>query len=668
MLPPFRRASCALTLLSLCSGTPAFADQVSGLRSEELAERKHAIALKMFRTHAELTVRRTVHNGGPRHDQATFYIDVPAGAVAVGLRTLGALGGRPHWFSGELLEAEAAAAKYRELTGIGGYYPKDPALLSWRTQELLALQVFPCAPAQDKTIEYTLNLPTHYEGGAFHVSLPPLGSETLAAELEARPADRRDQLLLNGERLPGARVAAERWRQEIDLALVPHDAPTVGGELVTVPFADGRVLTRYSLQAAPKLSSIPRGAHVVALLDASLSTYAEFMDDARAALDAYLAHFEGTDAKVEILTFDRRVVRRLGAFRPLAEARHALAGLQLTRHNGSDVDAALAEADSLLYAAPAGAARRIVLLTDGLTRSELTPERLRAALARSGAVTHAGLLESGEPALERLDEHPWASGLRPSGGLVWRAQASTDAERAALGAVFEEWARPLRIDHLSVYSPEQSLREELEQLPEMLAEGQGFSYLGIETGAAPWLALQGELWTTPVRATFGSDPGQQKLWSGLVFGSPTLDELNEDEMMTLALRGRAVSPVTSYLAIEPGVRPSTEGLEETGQGFGLGLSGVGEGGGGSGQGGRSSFDRQAFLKKALGDAWRSCGGRPGAARVSLQTTSAEIVAIDAVRISADRTPHLERCLTDAVWDLVLPLEFDEDWSVWNVEV
>ena len=32
-------------------------------------------------------------------------------------------------------------------------------------------------------------------------------------------------------------------------------------------------------------------------------------------------------------------------------------------------------------------------------------------------------------------------------------------------------------------------------------------------------------------------------------------------MMVLARHGRAVSPVTSYLAIEPGVRPSTEGIE-----------------------------------------------------------------------------------------------------------
>ena len=31
--------------------------------------------------------------------------------------------------------------------------------------------------------------------------------------------------------------------------------------------------------------------------------------------------------------------------------------------------------------------------------------------------------------------------------------------------------------------------------------------------------------------------------------------------MILARHGGAVSPVTSYLAIEPGVRPSTEGIE-----------------------------------------------------------------------------------------------------------
>ena len=42
----------------------------------------------------------------------------------VGLRTLALKNGKPHWYAGELMEAEAAAAKYQELTGIGGGLPQ----------------------------------------------------------------------------------------------------------------------------------------------------------------------------------------------------------------------------------------------------------------------------------------------------------------------------------------------------------------------------------------------------------------------------------------------------------------------------------------------------------------------------------------------------------------
>ena len=77
------------------------------------------------------------------------------------------------------MEAEAAAKKYEELTGIGGYYPKDPALLSWRTLGLLALQVFPCAPKQPKTVEITYEMPVHYHDGRYHLELPAMGTATL---------------------------------------------------------------------------------------------------------------------------------------------------------------------------------------------------------------------------------------------------------------------------------------------------------------------------------------------------------------------------------------------------------------------------------------------------------------------------------------------------------
>src|SRR5262245_53110535 len=109
------RWAWALALSSAFMAAPAAADQVSGLRSELLEERSHDIAVALHRDHAELVVRRTVWNGADKSDQATFFIELPSEAVATGLRTLGSLGGRPHWFSGELMEAEAAAEKYREL-------------------------------------------------------------------------------------------------------------------------------------------------------------------------------------------------------------------------------------------------------------------------------------------------------------------------------------------------------------------------------------------------------------------------------------------------------------------------------------------------------------------------------------------------------------------------
>jgi hypothetical protein len=251
-------AALSLGLAGVSAVPSARADSFDFTRSELLVERGHIIELAMHRGHAVLVVRRTVHNGGPRHDQATFHIDVPWGAVATGLRTLGSSHGRPHWFPGELMEAEAAAEKYRELTGIGGYYPKDPALLSWRGQTHLALQVFPCPPGQDKTVEYTLAVPTHYENGAYHLRLPALGTDKLTASIRARAAQPGDQLLVGGTP-PPALIRPESGA-ELDFALVPSAAPVLGGELVQSEFAPGRVLTRYAAQAAPRLSRVPRGA------------------------------------------------------------------------------------------------------------------------------------------------------------------------------------------------------------------------------------------------------------------------------------------------------------------------------------------------------------------------------------------------------------------------
>ena len=95
--------------------TSAGSDELGGTKFDGLmVERSHVIKLRLRRGYAELTATRTVYNGGDRHDQAVYSLSVPAGAVANDLRTLGLRNGRPYWYRADLLEAEAAAARYQE--------------------------------------------------------------------------------------------------------------------------------------------------------------------------------------------------------------------------------------------------------------------------------------------------------------------------------------------------------------------------------------------------------------------------------------------------------------------------------------------------------------------------------------------------------------------------
>lgn len=660
-----RPVSAALGL-GLIAASASAQDQVHGTRSERLYERSHDVRATLHHGWAELRVRRRVENEGPRHDQAMIWISTPAGAAAVGLKTLGTLAGQPRWFSGELMEAEAAAARYRELTGIGGYYPKDPALLSWRSEGQLLLQVFPVAPNGDKTIEYTLLVPTRYKDGAHRYDLERLGTESLPATLSVAPPGRGDRLLVNGK--PSAGGALGATGKTTELALVPKSSEPLGGELA-VAATGTRHVTRFSIEAAPEVSRVPRGAQVVVVIDASRSLSDEQVDAQKAAAAAYLSHFR--DAAVEVVTFGRKAQRRYGTWVAVDRARRDLVATHIERKNGSAVDEALLEAEGILAAAPAGRPRRLVLTTDAIVRSRLKPERIRAAVGQSGAVVHLGILAGDGPALTRNDDHLWAPAARTTGGLVWRAGASADAgDRKQMVAVYEEWARPLRVDHVKLYSPDLEVGA-IGEVPQVLDEGQGYEHLLFTQRDVSWVRVEGELWSKRVERVLHPDAAAGKRWAALAFGSSLLGELSEPEMMKLALAGAAVSPVTSYLAIEPGVRPSTEGLEHGTVGFG---SGFGSGapslrmGATSTLGRAPPLDREKWLKDALGTSFAACGGKAGTATISLETTFAEVVDVARVTLPAPRDPVLERCVSEAAWDLVLPPQFDAEWTTWAVEL
>jgi hypothetical protein len=270
-------------------------------------------------------------------------------------------------------------------------------------------------------------------------------------------------------------------------------------------------------------------------------------------------------------------------------------------------------------------------------------------------------VDGGNTSLARDDESPWAALPRKTGGVFWHASASGGGPLAR--EVFEEWARPKRVDHLRATGFPESV-----SVPESLDEGHDVEFLGVAPSQPGVLAIEGELWSTPVRVAAVSTAVEEQRWSALVFGSYEWSDLTEDEQRILAMRGRAVSPVTSYLAIEPGVRPSTEGLD-------LEETGIGEGGGGIGHGhgigsmgsignGRASFDKQGYLDRELARAWSACGGT-GRVEVRLESTLAEVVDVGSVVAGSAKVAE---CMQEAEWALRLPEGFAGEHEAWTVRV
>jgi hypothetical protein len=190
-----------------------------------------------------------------------------------------------------------------------------------------------------------------------------------------------------------------------------------------------------------------------------------------AAARAYLRAFSH-GAQVTLVTFDRRPATPFGSGLPVGEALARMQGFAPTSRNGSNVDAAITRADAILAASSAGT-RRMLVLTDLLTRQALTPVRLATLALRSGCTVHVATVAQGDvSSMNRDDDDPWSAFPRKTGGLLWHAEAP---ERdTADRRVFDEWARPKRLDHLKVAGFPEGF-----SLPEVLEEGAGLEHLAL---------------------------------------------------------------------------------------------------------------------------------------------------------------------------------------------
>jgi hypothetical protein len=118
------------------------------------------------------------------------------------------------------------------------------------------------------------------------------------------------------------------------------------------------------------------------------------------------------------------------------------------------------------------------------------------------------------------------------------------------------------------------------------------------------------------------------------------------------MMGRAVSPVTSYVAFEPGTRPSTDGFDDRGTFGGLLGSGAGELGGGFG------FGRNATrlpFEKLVDVAHCVTAVHPKASwsvDFTVETTKDEIVDV-----AAKDTNAMAVCLVESVWNVRLDASY-----------
>ncbi|MFO0751078.1 MAG: hypothetical protein U1F43_36200 [Myxococcota bacterium] len=637
---------------------PARADALTAALGQPLAEVEHSVAISVEDGVVVYRVERAFVNRGTRPDEVALTIDLPPGAVAVGLRIRGA----DAWYDGALLDADLAAERYQELTGLGTAHMKDPALLAWLSDRSLSLQLFPVAPGRTSRVAYTLIAPIDWHDGRAEIAYPERSTEAGAAlavprlRVPAGASVRRRVTAQQGSGVVGVCGDDSTYRFAMAIASLPLPAPDVVALRYGAPAAsDARRVWRLEVDAAAHLGELPRAAHVVLVLDGSRSQGPSGIAAQAVLARAYLGHLP--DAQVEVIWYDRRARRQFGRFVPAAAAAARLAAIArqpFEAANGSDLDAGLVAAAGAL--ADVGGPTRVVAMTDALVPEAFDVARAAAALAGDAQrVVHVvlrGRHDADLPALEeaRKDDHLLAPIASAAGGMLLAMEGAGDAR--AMAAFTLQLARPTRIDDFTASAAGLDLAD---VVPDTLPEGTAQRWSSVVAGPAPEVVLRGKIWARAWERSVSADDGFGRRVAALVFGSGFAEDdahLEPDEMRRLATLGGAVSPLTSYLAVEPGVRPSVAGFDISGEGCGIG--GAGDAMLGSAFAERGG-DNRAVLSAALADGAAACArasGYHGAATVSVETTLDEIVAVAVAASPVDA--EVARCVAEATWAVLLP--------------
>lgn len=445
------------------------------------------------------------------------------------------------------------------------------------------------------------------------------------------------------------------------IVIAPPPIDVLTARLGKVVASKERSFSRLEIDTAPELMPLPKQARVVFVVDGSHSAGPEHIDAQLALVRGYLAHVD--DAFADIVVARRHAARAFGA---LVAAKDLPAAMDKARAanafapgNGSALDEGVRAAVKALEGAP-NVPLRIVLFTDELLRSRFQNawvlDDLRAAPPRT--IVHVVvpvLNERDQSELVRDDKAPLAPFASEHHGVFARIDGLPAPDKrvadVALGLV-----RPVQIDGFAIAGLD--VGGDDDAIGGVLHEGVGLRATVQLKHAPDRVTLTGRIWGDAFRRPVGVGAAFSKATAAFVFGEDDHHELSDAEMLRVAFMGRAVSPVTSYLAAEPGVRPSPLGIDRSGVGYGSGMGSLGGTGHGAGGGG---FVPIKDLR-ALADAGaRECLARhpaKGTVTIEAETTRDEIV--DVVAPKGKEAEPLLACLVEAVWLVRLPAAFGEE--------
>lgn len=637
-------------VLALCGAARvAAADRVEGSsRGMELVLANQRVTATLVDGTAHYRVRYDVVNPTRRADSARVQIELPPGALVVGVRHRF---GDDSWITGRLVAAEAAAERFDQYLD-APFLAMRSALLVTGGLEIADLSLS-LVPARGRVaVEYELVAPACYARGRWYATYPSLDHDPPVTATGGRVESRAAVTKALGAGLDEVCDRFEGVDDGADGRVLswPGSAAAVTSRATTVGLGDADALSVIDLALGSTLAPAPVRPAVVFVIDASRSMADDGVAAQVAVVRGYLAN--ARDARVEVVVVRRHATRLFGALVPAATALRQLAAIDpalLAVANGSNLDAGLVLASSILAAARGP--RRLVAFTDDELRPTLTDAQIGVALTGlpADAIAHVVLPGAGPSEVLRDFEHHLVAPIAPWGGIV--AQVNPDGDPAPL----RELVRPIRLERIGRGD---------DVLFDELFEGSGARTIQITTNPAP---LTGLIWGRRWSPTIADTPMDRIRAARLGLVHAVLHD--EEAAMIVTGLARAATDRTSFLGElggwTPGGLPEDDDLGMRSGGpwghrCGIPSNLIGTLGHGSGTGQAVIAPPPPELPAVLRSRVEACAAtvsaEPWEVDLEVAITGIEVVDVFVTATGiADvgARSRVEACALEAAWDLEL---------------